>query len=303
MHHLESLIQTIPFNLFASSSLALSPTSPLDPSSPHASLASATHTYPLGVPPPSLSSFPLMNPSTFFPAATAHTNGNGIAALSSLQGSPNAARLAEETARMSLSPSYLYFDDEGYTRWQGETSGLPLLDLLVENLTSEIPISNDVKASPQTFSAKMDSISTNDWFPDRQPRRVSANPETLWRLITSTIIPELMDRSVDGILLALKTYLTTTFSLVQCFLSTSYYLMPFLHVPTFLEVTTEHTSTQFFLTTSLRTTEIPTNGASLVSHRSLSPYVAFRPGILTTFVFVPIQPTAFLRAYSGSTCF
>jgi hypothetical protein len=34
---------------------------------------------------------------------------------------------------MSFSSSYLYFDDEGYTRWQGETSGLPLLDLLVQN--------------------------------------------------------------------------------------------------------------------------------------------------------------------------
>ncbi len=32
----------------------------------------------------------------------------------------------------SIAPSYLYFDDEGSTRWQGETSCLPLLDLLVE---------------------------------------------------------------------------------------------------------------------------------------------------------------------------
>ncbi len=45
-------------------------------------------------------------------------------------------QLAEETARMSVSPSYLYLDDEGYTRWQGETSGLPLLDFLVERGTS-----------------------------------------------------------------------------------------------------------------------------------------------------------------------
>ena len=34
------------------------------------------------------------------------------------------------------------------------------------------------------------------WFPDRQPRLVKTNPETLWRLITALIVPELMDRCV-----------------------------------------------------------------------------------------------------------
>jgi hypothetical protein len=33
---------------------------------------------------------------------------------------------------LSLAPTYLYLDDEGSTRWQGEASVLPMLDLLVE---------------------------------------------------------------------------------------------------------------------------------------------------------------------------
>jgi len=39
----------------------------------------------------------------------------------------------DEIARVSLSSSYLYVDDEGFTQWQGETSGLPILDLLIEH--------------------------------------------------------------------------------------------------------------------------------------------------------------------------
>ncbi|KAI5823903.1 hypothetical protein K523DRAFT_324948, partial [Schizophyllum commune Tattone D] len=57
-----------------------------------------------------------------------------------------------------------------------------------------------------------------DWFPNRSARRPAAvNPETLWLLVTSHIAPDLMD------------------ALVQTYLSTSYYLMPFLHIPTFLK--------------------------------------------------------------------
>lgn len=116
---------------------------------------------------------------------------------------------------MSISASYLYLDDEGYTRWQGETSGLPLLDLLVETHT---PVKSETeKNSPDPTWANSSSHTANtDWFPNRTPRRTDVNPETLWRLITSYIVPELMD------------------SLVQCYLCTSYYLLPFLHVPTFL---------------------------------------------------------------------
>lgn len=89
---------------------------------------------------------------------------------------------------MSLAASYLYFDDEGYTRWQGETSGFPVLDLLVERHT---PV---VNREPIDKTAKMASAANVEWFPDRQPRRTDVNPQTLWRLITSYIVPELMDR-------------------------------------------------------------------------------------------------------------
>lgn len=107
-------------------------------------------------------------------------------------------QLADETARMSVSPSYLYLDDEGYTRWQGETSGLPLLDFLVER---ELPppsaatrVPRDQSPAKESWSRKSDGVTTGDWFPDRQPRRINVNPETIWKLITSVIAPDLMDR-------------------------------------------------------------------------------------------------------------
>ncbi|KAH8112468.1 fungal-specific transcription factor domain-containing protein [Phellopilus nigrolimitatus] len=244
MHHLESLIQSIPFSLFgaqqgAPASPALqnnalsiattngasagyeppSPSPAADPTSPHASFARATHAYPLGVPPPSLSRFPLMNPSTHFPVPPAAPAFAG------------ASHARIRPAHPGVSPSYLYLDDEGYTRWQGETSGLPLLDFLVER---ELPAAAAAAASAsasasssfdhrppspvrESWSRKSERVTTGDWFPDRTPRVIApVHPETMWRLITSMIPPELMD------------------ALVQCFLSTTYYLMPFLHVPTFL---------------------------------------------------------------------
>lgn len=102
---------------------------------------------------------------------------------------------------MTLSPSYLYLDDEGYTRWQGETSGLPLLDLLVERelpgFSSKPSAVRDGAPSAQvkeSWSRKSENVTTGDWFPDRQPRTTTVNPETLWKSITSLIVPELMDR-------------------------------------------------------------------------------------------------------------
>lgn len=215
MHHLETLIQAIPPSILSVNFSAAAMSSPLS------TFASANHTFPSGVPPPSLHSYPLTNPSTHFTAQA--PNG-------SRQESPNTAfhsmvaqnsfgqnghgfeQLHEEPARISLSASYLYFDHEGYTRWQGETSGLPLLDLLLENHT--LIKSETDRASSDSPWGQQTRYAT--WFPDRTPRRTDVNPEMLWRLITSSIVPDLMD------------------SLVQCYLCTSYYLLPFLHVPTFL---------------------------------------------------------------------
>ncbi|KZT25557.1 hypothetical protein NEOLEDRAFT_349104 [Neolentinus lepideus HHB14362 ss-1] len=228
MHHLETLIQAIPPSVFAAAMASSSSQAPpSDPrNSPHTSFASSTHTYPAGVPP---NAFPLTNPSTHFmrgrsgsrqssPSDTLRNLlGNGTQPNPRASITSTADDLAEETARMSLSPSYLYLDDEGYTRWQGETSGMPLLDLLVDRSATATK-REEREASPQVSwsSDRRDHITTGNWFPDRTPRRTDINPEMLWKLITSVISPDLMD------------------SLVQCYLSTSYYLLPFLHVPTFL---------------------------------------------------------------------
>ncbi|KAJ7917090.1 fungal-specific transcription factor domain-containing protein [Mycena leptocephala] len=205
MHHLETLIQAIPPAVFAAGSGGDHPASVSMADVPASPIAPFMFpTFPSGVPPPSLHVFPLTNPSTHFSPHELKQD-EGMAPPRSAADAPSPDQLAEDTSRLSLSASYLYFDDEGYTRWQGEASGLPLLDLLVER---HVPSSD---ATPPSLAPV-----EQDWFPNRTPRRTDVNPQTLWRLITSYIAPELMD------------------SLVQCYLSTSYYILPFLHVPTFL---------------------------------------------------------------------
>lgn len=215
MHHLETLIQAIPPAVFAAGGVLgnpnIPPSSPIDPSTnAHASFASSKHAFPPGVPPPSLTAYPLMNPSTFFaptkPLSRQSSPHSGLAATPSFNCSTSADQLADDVNRMSLSASYLYIDDEGYTRWQGETSGLPLLDLLQER--HRVTTKQEPDAPVQTWSSPIPP----------SPRRGGNNPEHIWKSVTSVIAPDLMD------------------SLVQCYLSTSYYLMPFLHVPSFLAV-------------------------------------------------------------------
>ena len=209
MHHLETLIQAIPPAVFASTD-STSRSSPEPNASPLAPFMTPSHTYPSGIPPPSLHVFPLTNPSTHF--TESNTSGRRQSphhAFPSTQrprysgSTGNATTLipdqfAEECSGVSsLLASYLYFDDEGYTRWQGETSGLPLLDLLVERQT----VPGKREQSPQSDNTSNTSKGTNasansdcHWLPNRIPRRTDVNPETLWRLITSHIPPELMDR-------------------------------------------------------------------------------------------------------------
>ncbi|KIK91069.1 hypothetical protein PAXRUDRAFT_150343 [Paxillus rubicundulus Ve08.2h10] len=225
MHQLETLIQAIPPAVFAAGGLNPALQAPADSpiASPLSAFASVNPTFSAGVPPPSLHVFPLTNPSTHFttppPPNSPRQDSPNTAFRSMLGQSPQSRhgsvtdQPAEETARIHA--SYLYFDDEGYTRWQGETSGLPLLDLLVENHT---PVESETeKSTPDSnWAGNPPNASNTTWFPNRMPTRTDVNPETLWKLITSYIVPELMD------------------SLVQCYLCTSYYLLPFLHVPTFL---------------------------------------------------------------------
>jgi hypothetical protein len=202
MHHLESLIQAIPPAVFAAGSSALSPSSPSDrhPSIP----LLQNHSYPAEIPPPSLTVAPLMNPSTHFALAAnrpCQSNPQLVTLPYTFQGTANddapASDIAsEEAARMSLSSSYLYVDDEGFTRWQGETSGLPILDLLIERHHSSPKKerdSNSRREWPNSGSSNSDST----WFPDRTTRhQADMNSERVWKLVTSLIAPDLMDRYV-----------------------------------------------------------------------------------------------------------
>ncbi len=144
-----------------------------------------------GVPPPSLHVFPLVNPSTHFTRGCSSDSRRDSALRQSTGGPSHITsedQLSEEMSRMSLTASYLYFDDEGYTRWQGETSGLPVLDLLVEK--------RNFASSKANSDNPIAGAANTDWFPDRQPRRPDINPQSLWKLIVSHIVPELMDRLV-----------------------------------------------------------------------------------------------------------
>lgn len=191
MHHLETLIQAIPSAVFAAGA-SLTP-GHLGPESPSSSLVPSM--FPdgsrSGVPPPSLHVSPLTNPSTHF-TYDAKVDERHISrrdSLNQLSGgsyffSKN-SDFSSDFSKASLTASYLYFDDEGYTRWQGETSGLPLLDLLAERHTPAVGAEQ---------REGMETAAIPDWFPNRQPRRSDVDPQTFWRLITSYIAPKFMDR-------------------------------------------------------------------------------------------------------------
>ena len=198
MHHLETLIQAIPSAVFAAGASVApghlpsdNPTSSLVPTMfPDAARS--------GVPPPSLHVFPLTNPSTHFTydAKVDERHNSRRNSLNRLSGgsfflspSKNPDYSPDDRySKASLTASYLYFDDEGYTRWQGETSGLPLLDLLAERHTPPEQRNHSDSATG------MEGAANPDWFPNRQPRRSDVDPQTFWRLITSYIAPKFMDR-------------------------------------------------------------------------------------------------------------
>ena len=84
---------------------------------------------------------------------------------------------------------------------------LPVLDLLVERHSSTARHSQPSLGPPaypqpsgvdssvaDSTAARVAMAANGEWFPNRQLRRTDMNPQTLWRLITSYIVPELMDR-------------------------------------------------------------------------------------------------------------
>ena len=151
MRQLEQLIQAIPPSVFAANGL-VNPTvtSSPQPSTVGTTFAASPQTYPSSIPPPHLNSYPLTNPSLRFTTNGSSDGEHGAAPTSPTQllrssppeaampTGPGSADSTEKLAvrRVALSPSYMYFDDAGYPRWQGETSGLPFLDSLVERYST-----------------------------------------------------------------------------------------------------------------------------------------------------------------------
>ncbi|KAG8756600.1 hypothetical protein FRC14_002919 [Serendipita sp. 396] len=210
MAQLEALIQSMPANIFQTvvSGSDGPPPSATSETSPTSFPAIAPFPVVRG-PPPGLSIPKVTNPATHFvppPASATDSVTTGL-------------------ANVTLSPTYLYWDDEGFTRWQGAASCLPLLDSLVERSAPQAAGSNELTSTTNGASTNpleqrsvMSSAGVSQrYFPDRPlKRRVTINPETLWKTVTASIPPDLMD------------------TLVQSYLSTTFYLMPFLHIPTFL---------------------------------------------------------------------
>ena len=167
MTHLENIIQSIPSNVFS-----------LGQFDPSGSTINPASLLPLGVPPPALSIQPLINPSTHFRP---------------FQGAPSSSSEASDNSNHPR--SYLYLDDQGSTRWQGETSGLPLLDLLVERDNPATRTGSDWTDAGGTKDDD-EMTSSNAWFPDRKPIPIEVNPAKMWKIITAAITPDLMDRLV-----------------------------------------------------------------------------------------------------------
>lgn len=142
-----------------------------------------------------------------------------------------------DVAKKMEGMSFFYEDEIGQAKWQGATSGFPLLDLLTANAPADnssapvdttAPLESPLDALRRRESFVSTSSQDRDdspaagqraqrFFPDRTPRpHQTLNPEASWKVITGVIPPDLMD------------------TLVRCYLSTSHLLWPFLHVPSFL---------------------------------------------------------------------
>jgi len=122
LQRLELLVNAIPSTVYTAS----------DVTAPTMSIPLALFTDPSGVsddgvPPSSVHLFPVTSPSAYFICnpetqdAQHNPQPNLHGFYSQIQ---NPDQLAEAVLRISLIASYLYYDDEGYTRWQGETLGI-----------------------------------------------------------------------------------------------------------------------------------------------------------------------------------
>ncbi|GJJ13060.1 hypothetical protein Clacol_007309 [Clathrus columnatus] len=200
MHHLETLIQSIPTNILEAAragtlpSLLASTTSGNgnSPSNARMNNSSNVSASPADfLPPPQ---FTLSNPSLHF--------SPNSATMSSSSSTPPSPR--------PLSHSYMYWDEQGCKRWQGETSGLPLLDALFDLSCASATgtqqgwgkqsdtSDEDVTGTSTPNSGHEPFGSQTEWFPGRVPKGIDAfDPETLWKVITAVVAPDLMDTHVD----------------------------------------------------------------------------------------------------------
>jgi nucleoid-associated protein YgaU len=181
MQQLESLIQAIPANIF---NPALNNLTGLQTTTNPSPSPAPVHSYPLGVPPPSLTSFPLANPAGHFALPTTAAE----------QRERDLADLAEATSKLSLTHSYLYLDDQGSTRWQGESSGLPLLDVLLEE--DRVAHRGDIHVNGTSADGLDDGDEDAEYAArkaERGPRTDELDPGAVWKAVTAVVPPDLMD--------------------------------------------------------------------------------------------------------------
>jgi hypothetical protein len=112
--------------------------------------------------------------------------------------------LTDAASKMSLAlapPSMFFVDGQGHTRWHGETSGLPLLDFLVDshayrpqfnphNTSRDAVEETEGGSTPGASQSAGSSPANSSGAPEADGE---GPPEVIWKTITTVIPAELMD--------------------------------------------------------------------------------------------------------------
>ncbi|EIW69098.1 hypothetical protein TREMEDRAFT_11471, partial [Tremella mesenterica DSM 1558] len=188
--------------------------------------------------------------------------GDGWKGLGSATGMKRRDDGVDQMAKRFEGTSFFYEDEIGQAKWQGATSGFPLLNILTASNTSadaeleeeldsdlsqnynDTPVVEPTPLSPTTSTRRTS-------FPNPLNSRVrnssSSNPTSSLTVPSSpllrkqrffpdrtprphqTLNPEASWKVITGVIPP-----DVMDTLVRCYLSTSHLLWPFLHVPTFL---------------------------------------------------------------------
>jgi len=197
LQHLELLVNAILSTVYTTGDVTAPTTSiPLAPFTDSLGVSDN------GVLPSSVHLFPVTSPSAYFThnpetQDTQHNLQTNLRGFYSQIQDPD--QLAEITSRMSLIASYLYYDDEGCTCWQGEILGFPILELLVDHY---VLAQNQSMADRHLYPATSHllgnkPVNESDFFFNRTTGPTGTNPHTMWKLTMSSIEPGLMDRCVS----------------------------------------------------------------------------------------------------------